>query len=524
MGEDKYIDQMVLKGKSNGIFLDIGAHDGKTFSNSYFFEKYRNWKGICIEPLPEIFKKLNKNRSAITINACVGEKEGKQEFLEVSGDGNAEMFSGLVNSFDKRQIANIKKEIKNRNGKIKKTVVRTIPLSKILEENKIKHVDYCSIDTEGNELEVLKSIDFDKCTITCLTVEELFEDKKLRKFLKSKGYKIVKKLDKDLVCVHKSFLGDEITKKINNNTKKFNQSISVVIHTKNEEKNIKDCIDSVKKFANEIIVADMNSTDKTVRIAEKENAIVINVPEYGFADPARNTALSKATKDWVFVLDADERLTPKLITTIKKIIASDTCDVVSFPRKNIMFDKWIKHGLRWPDYQVRLFKNGFANWSDNIHDPAHYAGILYNLPSKESNAIIHYHSDSIRYLMDKTYLQASLERFYDNDKDLSIETVYSRMENEFPWRFYEHEGYKDGMHGIVVNKFMQFYRFLEFAMYWERNGKPEISDSEEIKKLWVNEEKMHQSLEELKKIKDSKFFVVYKLYEYIKNKIKSQVK
>lgn len=88
IGEDKYVDQKIFNGKSNGIFIDIEAHDGKTFSNSYFFEKYRNWTGICVEPLPVIYKKLKKNRFALTIKACIGEKEAEQDFYEVSGDDN----------------------------------------------------------------------------------------------------------------------------------------------------------------------------------------------------------------------------------------------------------------------------------------------------------------------------------------------------------------------------------------------------------------------------------------------------
>ena len=73
--QDKYLDKL-FKGKSNGTFVDIGAHDGLTFSNSYFFEKERNWKGVCLEPIPEIFAKLNETRNCIKINGCVSNKVG----------------------------------------------------------------------------------------------------------------------------------------------------------------------------------------------------------------------------------------------------------------------------------------------------------------------------------------------------------------------------------------------------------------------------------------------------------------
>jgi FkbM family methyltransferase len=520
MGEDKYIDMEIFHGKRNGVFVDIGAHDGKTFSNTYFLEKYKGWTGICVEPLPNIFKKLKENRNSINVNACVGLKEGKQKFLEVSGTGNAEMFSGLISSIDERQINNIKKEVKLRNGSLKEIMVKTIPLKKILKKNKIKHIDYCSIDTEGNELDVLRSIDFNNCSITCFTVEDLFGNSDLRSFMKEKGYKLIKKLDKDLVFVHKSYIDQ---KKLIDSIKDFSkekQTLSVVIHTKNEENTIVDCIKSVKKIADEIIVADMKSTDKTVSIAKKMGAQIINVPDYGFADPARNLALSKVSKKWVLVLDADERITKKLEILILKIIQNNTYDVVSFPRKNFMLGKWIKHGLRWPDYQIRLFRKDFANWSDVIHDPAHYTGNFYELPAQEKNALVHYHSDTVKYLLDKTYLQASLERFYESQDKVSIEKVFNRMEREFPWRFYEHEGHKDKIHGLIANKFMEFYRFLEFALYWERNGKPNLASSKKLEELWNIDNKLNQAFEELNQIKDSKFYFFWRLYSFVKNGIK----
>lgn len=525
MGEDRYVDTKVFEGMSGGIFVDIGAHDGKTFSNTYFFEKFRQWNGICIEPLPTAFAKLKKNRSAKAIQAVISKTRGQEEFIEVSGTDNADMFSGLARSFDARQLDTVKKEVKKRNGVLRTTTVQSYPLAEIFRKHNITHVDYCSIDTEGSELEILQTIDFSKVSITCFTIEDLYGNKQLRAFMKSKDYVLKETLDKDLVYIHKNFIEkNKVRAQVlsKRSATKSPLSLSVVIHTKNEERNIAACIASCKGLASEILVADMKSIDNTVKIAKKMNAKVVDVKDYGYADPARNTAILETTGDWILVLDADERLTPFLRSVIKNLIHGNQVDVVSFPRKNYMLGKWIQHGLRWPDYQVRLFRRGFASWEDEIHTLARYTGRHMQLPSESKYALIHHHSDTVRYLMDKTYLQASLERYYDADKNASVDTIYHRMSSEFSWRFFEHEGYKDGTHGLIVNKFMEMYRILEFALYWERTGYKEITKPETLKHLWSSEQQLLYVQEELKVIKDSKFYVFYRVYEKLKKVLKGK--
>ena len=80
IGQDKYTNEIFFKGMENGFFVDIGAHDGIELSNSYFFEKTKNWKGICIEPLPDIYKLLKKNRKCICIEGAISINNGYQDF------------------------------------------------------------------------------------------------------------------------------------------------------------------------------------------------------------------------------------------------------------------------------------------------------------------------------------------------------------------------------------------------------------------------------------------------------------
>ena len=114
---------------------------------------------------------------------------------------------------------------------------------------------------------------------------------------------------------------------------KLKDGISVVINTKNEEHNIKDCIDSAKDLADEIIVVDMQSSDKTVEIAQKSGAKTFSVPDYGYVEPARNFALSKPEYKWTLVLDADERLPEKLKALISRLTEENKYDGFKFPFK-----------------------------------------------------------------------------------------------------------------------------------------------------------------------------------------------
>src|SRR4051812_26857466 len=94
-GQDRFIDQQVFKERTQGTFMEIGAYDGVTFSNTVAFERFRNWTGICIEPIPERFHMLAANRKAICRQVCLSDKPGNVEFTVVDGGPDFAMFSGI---------------------------------------------------------------------------------------------------------------------------------------------------------------------------------------------------------------------------------------------------------------------------------------------------------------------------------------------------------------------------------------------------------------------------------------------
>lgn len=137
-------------------------------------------------------------------------------------------------------------------------------------------------------------------------------------------------------------------------------SISAVLVVKNEEKNLERALKSLN-FVDEIIVFDMHSSDQTKKIAQQFTNKVFSTPkDFGYADPARNLALSKAKGEWLLALDADEEISPSLAKKIKELIKNQETDVYFIPRKNLIFGKAIEHSGWWPDFQARLFKKGMV--------------------------------------------------------------------------------------------------------------------------------------------------------------------
>jgi FkbM family methyltransferase len=198
--QDRFLDLHIFRKKQGGFFIDIGAHDGISYSNSFFFEKNRNWNGICVEPNPTVFKDLLNNRTSICINACISRSHNQNlPFLKI--DGYAEMLSGIKSNYNPEHFQRIKEEVHTKGGSIQEILVETKTLNSLLIENKIEKVDYCSIDVEGSETDVLYSVDLKEFDIEVFTVENNYNHSEVSKILEHVGYKKIKRLGCDEVYV-----------------------------------------------------------------------------------------------------------------------------------------------------------------------------------------------------------------------------------------------------------------------------------------------------------------------------------
>ena len=187
--QDKFLETKVFRGHKNGFFVDVGSHDGISINNTLYFEKNNGWTGINIEPLGSVYKKLVANRpNCINLEYAVCNNDGIAEFR--CNTGYDEMLSGLNDCYDRRHVHRINSEQKQYGGESRIVKVNTRRLASIFAEHDIRHVNYLSIDVEGAEFEVIKSIDFDKVFIDVIGFENNYQDvsKPIVKYLRDKGY------------------------------------------------------------------------------------------------------------------------------------------------------------------------------------------------------------------------------------------------------------------------------------------------------------------------------------------------
>ncbi len=203
IGQDKYLNEQLFHNKKHGVFVDIGAHDGISYSNSYYFEKKLGWKGICVEPHPDRYKELVKNRKAACVQACIANANGKARFCKITGP--LEMLSGLIDEYDPRHLIRIDQDLSTHGGSKQIISVDVFTLKFVLDKYKIKKIDFMSVDTEGSEFPILQSIDLNKIYIGVIVVENNYQDNKVKNYLLSKGYELIKKIEYDDVYKKKNY-------------------------------------------------------------------------------------------------------------------------------------------------------------------------------------------------------------------------------------------------------------------------------------------------------------------------------
>jgi FkbM family methyltransferase len=198
--QDKFLNEVIFNKKKGGFFLDIGAHDGVTLSNTYFFEKFKDWEGICIEPNPAVYAKLISNRNCKTLNVCIGNKTNKVKFTQIKG--YAEMLSGITANYDERHLRRINESIEKMGGEKTEIDIDMIGISDLRELDEIL-IDFISIDTEGNEFDIIASIDFNKLKIISLVVENNYGDNRINNYLINCGFD---SLENDDVFIFKDYV------------------------------------------------------------------------------------------------------------------------------------------------------------------------------------------------------------------------------------------------------------------------------------------------------------------------------
>lgn len=185
-GQDKYLYENCFGEKRNGVFIDIGACEPVLGNNTYFFEMHLGWTGICIEPIQEFYEKLKANRSCICINGCVSNRIGPISFLRVRGYPCA--LSGIIENYHPGHVNRIDSEISLWGGSKETITIESYNLNQLLTEKNIYHIDYLSIDVEGSEMSILRTIDFARFDIDVIGIENNYGEH-FEQFLVPLGYK-----------------------------------------------------------------------------------------------------------------------------------------------------------------------------------------------------------------------------------------------------------------------------------------------------------------------------------------------
>ncbi len=259
--------------------------------------------------------------------------------------------------------------------------------------------------------------------------------------------------------------------------------ITGIIHTKNEALNVEHAIASLLPFVDEVLVADMASTDNTIELATKLGARVMTVPDFGYVEPARALAVAEAKHEWILILDADEVIPPTLADALTGIVAADDSDLVRMSRRTFMMGAPLV-GSGWSlgrDRHIRFYRRGSITHQDNIHSAGAIAegARLTELPATIDLSIIHFNYLGWDHFVQKLNIYTTIEarQIFAASQHISRSEMFRSATREFRQRYFGDKGYKDGYRGLVLSVLMAVYRILVFAkvrQYHEKGNEAAI--------------------------------------------------
>lgn len=235
--------------------------------------------------------------------------------------------------------------------------------------------------------------------------------------------------------------------------------ISAAIVSYNEAKKLKRCLESIKGFADEIIIVDLGSTDHTKEVLSKFNVRVIDHKHVTHVELVRNFSISQCSGDWILVLDPDEKLDKWLKYFLLNYSKKYTKGVLNIPRKNIFFGEWIKHTNFWPDYQIRFFSRGTVKWKKILHSYPSTTIPAFKLPLDEKYAIRHITYPTFKSFLKKQERYSSIraQEKYNAGENFSVGSLIYASTREFLSRYIKHRGFMDKKNGILLMTGLIYY-------------------------------------------------------------------
>ena len=254
--------------------------------------------------------------------------------------------------------------------------------------------------------------------------------------------------------------------------------LSVVLITHNEEANLPRTLESVVPLVcegkGEIIVVDSGSTDGSVQIAKSFGAKVFIEDWKGYA-AQKNSAIDKATGDWILSLDADEEVSSELARYIATLSPRDKIEVRGFyvPRRNFFLGRWIKHGGFWPDRKLRLFKRGEGKFEDrSVHEDVRLlspADAYSDVDWLEESLLHHSYPTLTDYLehMNRYSLLGAEMAVVKGQRGFSVFNIVLRPLATFTYNYFFRLGFLDGREGLLLHLYHAAYVSWKYAKAWE---------------------------------------------------------
>jgi glycosyltransferase involved in cell wall biosynthesis len=240
--------------------------------------------------------------------------------------------------------------------------------------------------------------------------------------------------------------------------------LSVVLITRNAARVLAPCLESVS-FAEEIVVVDSDSTDGTVELAERCGARVVRKEWIGFGRQ-KQFAVDQARHDWVLCLDADERVSPELASSIARALAAPVSPVYRMARRNRFLGRWLSHGEGYPDWSPRLFNRLNARWSDDlVHEKVLYAVT----PGKLQGDLLHdSYEDLAAYLeRQNRYTTLAAQQLHERGKEAGLWRLLFSPAVRFLKFYIFRLGFLDGVPGFLhvsigcMNSYMKYAKLME---------------------------------------------------------------
>ncbi len=249
--------------------------------------------------------------------------------------------------------------------------------------------------------------------------------------------------------------------------------VSVVIIAKNEEKRLEDCLKSVVNWAQEIVVVDDMSTDKTVELARKYTDKIFQ-RKMDIEGRHRNWAYDQATQPWVLSLDADERVTPELSCEIAGAVTKNEGGhiVYAIPIKTFIGDVWIEGAGYYPASKARLFQKGKFHYEEaSVHPRVIYHGSCGQLKGD----ILHYSCDTLERWIGKFNRETTLEaeKWIRDGRKVTLANSIRKSYDRFLKNYFLKKGWSTGFYGYLMSVFHGLYQLLAYAKYREMKRRQE---------------------------------------------------